>query len=127
MIRLSIQARQALGKLTLPVMIAVAFGLMLLGKADTLLADRARMALADALSPIYTLLAQPVSSARAAINEWRALLSLRERADVRLADDHVGERRRRVDVGHRVVNRRRIDRARGRGQRRRVVERSVDR
>lgn len=84
MIRLSIQARQALGKLTLPVMIAVAFGLMLLGKADTLLAERARMALADALSPIYTLLAQPVSSARATIADWRALLSLRtENAQLR--------------------------------------------
>ncbi len=78
MIRLSIQARQALGKLTLPVMIAVAFGLMLLGKADTLVADRARMALADGLSPIYAMLAQPVSTVRATINEWRALLSLRE-------------------------------------------------
>lgn len=84
MIRLSIQARQALGKLTLPVMIAVAFGLMLLGKADTLLAERARMALADALSPIYNVLAQPVSNARATINEWQALLSLRtENAQLR--------------------------------------------
>lgn len=84
MIRLSIQARQALGKLTLPVMIAVAFGLMLLGKADTLLAERARMALADALAPIYTMLAQPASSARATIADWRALLSLRtENAQLR--------------------------------------------
>ena len=39
MIRLSIQARQALAKLTLPVLIAASFGLMLLGKADTLLAE----------------------------------------------------------------------------------------
>ena len=53
MIRLSIQARQALAKLTLPVLIAASFGLMLLGKADTLLAERARMGLADALAPIY--------------------------------------------------------------------------
>src|SRR4051794_9228392 len=33
MIRLSLQARQALAKLTLPVLIVAAFGLMLLGKA----------------------------------------------------------------------------------------------
>ena len=52
-IRLSIPARQALAKLTLPVLIVAAFGLMLLGKADALLAERARMALADALAPIY--------------------------------------------------------------------------
>lgn len=90
MIRLSIQARQALGKLTLPVMIAVAFGLMLLGKADTLLAERARMALADALSPIYAVMAQPVGNVRAAISEWRALLSLRtENAQLRAENDRL--------------------------------------
>ena len=53
MIRLSIQARQALARLTLPVLIVASFGLMLLGKADTVLAERARMALADGLAPIY--------------------------------------------------------------------------
>src|SRR5215472_3969588 len=64
MIRLSIQARQALAKLTLPVLIAAAFGLMLLGKADALLAERARMALADALVPIYAALAAPLAHVR---------------------------------------------------------------
>ena len=48
MLRLSVQTRQALARLTLPVLIAASFGLMLLGKADAVLADRARMALADA-------------------------------------------------------------------------------
>jgi rod shape-determining protein MreC len=64
MIRLSIQVRQALAKLTLPVLIATSFGLMLLGKADTLLAEHARMALADALAPIYSALAQPLGAVR---------------------------------------------------------------
>jgi len=64
MLRLSVQARQALTKLTLPVLIAIAFGLMLLGKADTLLAERARMTLADALAPIYVALAEPLGSLR---------------------------------------------------------------
>ncbi|MSP30746.1 MAG: rod shape-determining protein MreC [Acetobacteraceae bacterium] len=77
MIRLSIQARQALGKLTLPVMIVAAFGLMLLGKSDTLLTERARMALADALSPLYTLVAEPISATRATLDEWQGLLTLR--------------------------------------------------
>jgi rod shape-determining protein MreC len=91
-IRLSIQARQALGKLTLPVMIAVAFGLMLLGKADTLLAERARMALADALSPIYTVMAEPVSHTRAVIAEWQGLLSLRSE-NARLREENERLRR----------------------------------
>ncbi len=67
MIRLSIPVRQALAKLTLPVLIAAAFGMMLLGKADAVLAERARMALADALAPIYGALAEPLGAVRNAI------------------------------------------------------------
>jgi rod shape-determining protein MreC len=67
MFRLSIQARQALAKLTLPVLIAASFGLMLLGKADALLAEHARMALADALAPIYAALAPPLGAVRDAL------------------------------------------------------------
>ena len=64
MIRLSIPARQALAKLTLPVLIAAAFALMLLGKADAVLAERAHMALADALAPLYGMLAEPLAQVR---------------------------------------------------------------
>lgn len=76
MIRLSIPVRQALAKLTLPVLIAAAFGLMLLGKADALLAERARMALADALAPIFGVLAQPMASFHAGVNNTRELFSV---------------------------------------------------
>ncbi len=62
MIRPSIPARQALAKLTLPVLIAAAFGLMLLGKADTLLADRAASRSATSLAPIYVVLAAPLAA-----------------------------------------------------------------
>jgi rod shape-determining protein MreC len=75
-IRLSIPVRQALGKLTLPVLIAAAFGLMLLGKADTLLAERARMALADALSPIYGVLAAPMASLRMGIDNAEHVMTV---------------------------------------------------
>ncbi len=68
MIRLSIPVRQALARLTLPVLIAVAFGVMLLGKADAVLAERARMALADALAPIYGVLAEPLASVRSGVD-----------------------------------------------------------
>ena len=76
MIRLSIPVRQALAKLTLPVLIAAAFGMMLLGKADALLAERARMALADALAPIYGALAEPLGQARAAVDNVRQVFDL---------------------------------------------------
>ena len=64
MIRISIQARQALAKLMLPVLIVATFGLMLLGKADAVLAERARIVLADALAPIYAALGGPLGTVR---------------------------------------------------------------
>ncbi len=77
MFHLSIPLRQGLARLTLPVLIAAAFGTMLLGKADALLAERARMALADILAPLRAALAEPAQAARDALAEARALLALR--------------------------------------------------
>ena len=81
MIRLSIQARQALARLTLPVLIVASFGLMLLGKADTMLADRARVAVADALVPIYAVLYAPFSRIHAAVTETVTLWDMRAEND----------------------------------------------
>jgi rod shape-determining protein MreC len=77
-IRLSIPLRQALARLSLPLMIAAAFGVMLLGKADALLAERLRSHLSDALSPIYAALAEPTAAVRSAVEEVRFLATLRE-------------------------------------------------
>ena len=77
MIRLSIPVRQALAKLTLPVLIASAFALMLLGKADTLLAERARMALADTLAPLFAVVAEPLATVHRAVDEVKGLVALR--------------------------------------------------
>ena len=87
MIRLSIPARQALAKLTLPVLIAAAFGLMLLGKADTVVADRAHMALADALAPLYGLLAEPLARLRRVADTAGELLS-QASENVRLREEN---------------------------------------
>jgi len=76
-IRLSIPLRQALARLTLPVLIVAAFGLMLLGKTDALTAERARMALADALAPIFAVIAGPVVAVHDAIYSAGDLLTLR--------------------------------------------------
>jgi rod shape-determining protein MreC len=72
-IRISMPLRQALSKLTLPVFMVASFGLMLLGKADALLAERARMAVADALSPLYAALAEPLSVVHRGIEGARHL------------------------------------------------------
>ena len=77
-LRLSIPARQALAKLTLPVLIAASFGLMLLGKADALLAERLRMALADSLAPIYVAISGPLHDVRSVVSDATGLIDLRE-------------------------------------------------
>ncbi|MBM3593096.1 MAG: rod shape-determining protein MreC [Alphaproteobacteria bacterium] len=77
MIRLSIPLRQVLARLSLPIMIAFAFGVMLLGKADTLLVERMRSTLSDALAPIYAAISQPVNAVEEAVAEIRGLATLR--------------------------------------------------
>ncbi|MBJ7252278.1 MAG: rod shape-determining protein MreC, partial [Acetobacteraceae bacterium] len=77
MIRLGIPLRQVLARLSLPIMIAVAFGVMLLGKADTLLVERLRIALSDALTPIYAAISQPLNAVEDTIEEIQSLATLR--------------------------------------------------
>ena len=92
MIRLSIPLRQALARLSLPVLIAAAFGIMLLGKADALLIERARMTLADALAPIWGAVQEPVSAMRGVVQEGEALWNLRAE-NARLAEENERLRR----------------------------------
>ena len=99
MIRLSIPLRQSLSRLSLPVLIALAFGTMLLGKADALLAERARMALADLLTPIWGALQEPVAAVRDTVREAESLLMLRTE-NVRLRQENE-ELRRQVDAQNR--------------------------
>ena len=90
MIRLSIQARQALAKLTPPVLVAATFGIMWLGKADALLAERARMALGDTLAPIYASLSAPLSELRKTAAGTADLWDLRaENARLRAENDEL--------------------------------------
>ena len=88
MIRLSIPARQVLSKLTLPVLIAASFGLLLVGKADTLLEERARVALGDSLVPIYLVLSEPLAQIRTAVTGLSDLWDMRAE-NARLRDENV--------------------------------------
>jgi rod shape-determining protein MreC len=63
-LRLSIQARQAIARLTLPVLIVLSLAIMLVGRASPYVPERARTALSDALAPIYAVLAVPIETAR---------------------------------------------------------------
>ncbi|MDE8348332.1 MAG: rod shape-determining protein MreC [Acidocella sp.] len=59
-LRLSVPLRQALSRLTLPVMLVLSLGAVLIGRADQGLADRLRGALDDVLAPAYALVSAPV-------------------------------------------------------------------
>ncbi len=62
MITPSVPFRQALSRLTLPVMLMVSLGLILIGRADQALQDRLRASLDDVLAPAYQLVAAPVQA-----------------------------------------------------------------
>lgn len=51
MVPVSIQVRQALSKLVLPVLLLMSVGIIIAGQADRPLADKARMRVADVLAP----------------------------------------------------------------------------
>lgn len=53
MIPVSIQMRQALGKLVLPLLVLLSIGIIIAGQADRKLADKARMTVADGLAPLW--------------------------------------------------------------------------
>jgi rod shape-determining protein MreC len=76
-LRLSIQARQAIARLTLPVLIVLSLGIILLGRATPYVPERARTALSDALAPIYAAGAVPLSSVRDAAADIGQVFTLR--------------------------------------------------
>ena len=77
MISLSIQARQALARLTLPVLILAALALMLLGRATPLVPERARISLSDALAPLYAVVDAPLRAVRTGARAVSETLQLR--------------------------------------------------
>jgi rod shape-determining protein MreC len=62
-IRLSVPFRQALSRLTLPVMLMFSLGLVLIGRADQNFSDHLRTGLDDLLAPAYQLVSGPVEAA----------------------------------------------------------------
>ncbi len=90
MIRLSIQARQALARLTLPVLIVFSLALMLLGRATPLVPERARITLSDALAPIYAVVDAPLRAVRGAARAVREVCALQaDNARLRLENERL--------------------------------------
>jgi rod shape-determining protein MreC len=92
LIRLSIPMRQALARLMLPLLMAASFGMMLLFKADLLLAEQARSSLGDVLAPIYSLIAPPLMRVRAGVGEVVDFWNMQDEL-VRLREENATLRR----------------------------------
>jgi rod shape-determining protein MreC len=61
-IRLSVPFRQALSRLTLPVMLLLSLGMVLIGRADQDLGDHLRAGLDDLLAPAYQMVSGPIEA-----------------------------------------------------------------
>ncbi len=71
-------------------LIGVTFALMLIGKADTVLVERARSAVTDAVAPILRVMSEPAGMIAQVIGNVRELASIREQnADLREGNDRL--------------------------------------
>ncbi|MBB4265166.1 rod shape-determining protein MreC [Roseospira visakhapatnamensis] len=68
----------ALQRFAFVVLVLSAFTLMLLGKADTLVVDRMRTAVTDAMAPVLEVLSKPAASVASVMNTVRELAHLRQ-------------------------------------------------
>lgn len=65
-------------------LIGLTFALMLIGKADTIIVERARMAVSDAVTPILRVMAEPAASISQFVTNLQELAAIREQnADLR--------------------------------------------
>ena len=73
-------------------LIGLTFALMLIGKADTILVERARMAVSDVVTPILRVMAEPAAVIFQFVTNLRELAAIREQnADLREANTRLLE------------------------------------
>jgi len=72
------QVRQAVGRFALALLVVSAFAAMLIGKADTVLVENARVLALDLASPALEAIARPVAVANRTIADLREFATLRE-------------------------------------------------
>ena len=82
------QVRAAVQRFALGLLVIAAFGAMLVGKADTVLVEHARVLALDLASPVLEAIARPVAVANRTIADLKEFASLREEnARVTAGDD----------------------------------------
>jgi rod shape-determining protein MreC len=68
--------RLAAQRLAVPLLVVVSLLLIILGKADVLLFERVRVAAADAMAPVLTVMAEPATSVANGVHHVQGLLDL---------------------------------------------------
>lgn len=74
--RLSPPVRAAAQRLALPMLVFVSGMLTILGKADLLVIDKARVAVADAMAPVLEIIAQPLTAATGAVAQVQDVIAV---------------------------------------------------
>jgi rod shape-determining protein MreC len=77
-VSLAVAARTWTQKFAFVLLTALAFGIMLIGKADTVVVSRARTVVIDMLAPVMNAASRPIASAKDVANQVQELVSLKE-------------------------------------------------
>ncbi|HVO00767.1 MAG TPA: rod shape-determining protein MreC [Candidatus Cybelea sp.] len=77
-VSLAVAARTWTQKFAFVLLVMTAFGMMLVGKADTLVVSRARTLLIDLVAPIMDAASRPIASARDAADQVQQLIQLKQ-------------------------------------------------
>ena len=71
-------------------LVGLTFALMLIGKADTVLIERARIAVTDAVAPILRVMSEPANAISNVVGNFRELAAIRdENAELREANERL--------------------------------------
>jgi len=77
-VSLAVAARTWTQKFAFVLLTALAFGIMLIGKADTVVVSRARTVVIDMLAPVMNAASRPIASAKDVANQVQELVALKD-------------------------------------------------
>ncbi|HVM84293.1 MAG TPA: rod shape-determining protein MreC [Candidatus Binatia bacterium] len=86
-VSIAVAARHWTQRFAFVLLVTFAFGVMLVGKADTVVISRARTLLIDLIAPVMDAASRPIASARDAADQVQELISLKEE-NARLAHEN---------------------------------------
>ena len=75
---IAVAARNWTQRFAFVLLVTLAFGIMLVGKADTVVVSRARTLLIDLVAPVMDAASRPIASARSAVHQVQDLIALKD-------------------------------------------------